>query len=114
MIKMKHEKEEVGRRNNVSASEGKKPRTIDYRAYFIMGICFLPLGIILTIIITVGFLGLTALGIIYMIIGLANRDKWGKQVEVAPTTTKTIMLVVIGLIIVLIFGLAFFLFKFIS
>ena len=113
MIKMNkpYEKEETGEKRSVSFRREKPRRTIDYRAYFMMGICFLPLGISLSIVISVGFLGMTALGIIYLIIGLANRDKWGKQVEVAPTTAKTIMLAVIGLIIALVFGLIFFLFR---
>jgi hypothetical protein len=51
----------------------------DYRAFFIMGICFLPMGIIFTTTINIGFMGFTALGLIYMSIGLANRDKWGKR-----------------------------------
>ena len=48
----------------------------DYRAFFVMGICFLPMGIIFTTSVNGGFMGITALGLIYMIIGLANRDKW--------------------------------------
>ena len=59
-------------------SEGisKEP---DYRAFFIMGICFLPMGILLSTSITPGFIGFAGLGIVYMAIGLANRDKWKKQ-----------------------------------
>lgn len=57
-----------------------KSKETDYRAFFIMGISFLPLGIVMTITIgNPGMLGLTALGIIYMIMGLANRDKWKKK-----------------------------------
>jgi hypothetical protein len=41
-----------------------------------MGICFLPMGIIFTTTINPGFIGFIALGIVYMAIGLANKDKW--------------------------------------
>jgi uncharacterized membrane protein YoaK (UPF0700 family) len=51
----------------------------DYRAFFIMGICFLPMGIIFTSSINPGFIGFIGLGIVYMAIGLANRDKWKKE-----------------------------------
>lgn len=51
----------------------------DYRAFFIMGISFLPMGIIFTTIISPAFISFFALGIIYMSIGLANRDKWEKK-----------------------------------
>ena len=48
----------------------------DYRAFLIMGICFLPMGIIFTTTVNPGFIGFIGLGIVYMAIGLANRDKW--------------------------------------
>lgn len=49
----------------------------DYRTFFILGICFLPIGIPLMIATkNPGLLGLSAMGAIYLIIGLANRDKW--------------------------------------
>ena len=51
----------------------------DYRAFFIMGICFLPMGIIFTTAISPAFISFLALGIIYMSIGLANKDKWKKE-----------------------------------
>ena len=58
-------------------SEGitKEP---NYRAFFIAGICFLPAGVIFTAAISPGFIGITGMGLIYMAIGLANRNKWKK------------------------------------
>ena len=42
-----------------------------------MGVCFFPLGIPLFIATeNPGLMGFSILGIIYMSIGLANRDKW--------------------------------------
>jgi len=58
---------------------GKK-REVNYQAFFIMGISFTPLGTTMMIVTeNPGMLGLTVMGIIYMIIGLANRDKWEKK-----------------------------------
>ena len=63
--------------------EGKAGET-DYRAFFIMGLAFLPTGfamIIVYFLVDIPFevgLPLFALGLIYLIIGLANRDKWKK------------------------------------
>ena len=55
-------------------------REPDYRAFFLMGICFLPVGIPLSIAIgNPGLMGISALGLFYMVIGLANRDKWDKN-----------------------------------
>jgi hypothetical protein len=62
---------------------GKAGET-DYKAFFIMGIAFLPTGLAMMImyfLAEVPFeigLPLVALGLIYLIIGLANRDKWKK------------------------------------
>ena len=48
----------------------------NYQAFFIMGICFLPMGIIFMTTVSPAFIGFTRMGICYMAIGLANRDKW--------------------------------------
>ncbi len=53
----------------------------DYRVFFIMGICFIPIGIIFSTTINFGFMGFIALGLIYIAIGLSNRDKWEKKEE---------------------------------
>ena len=63
--------------------EGKAGET-DYRAFFIMGIVFLPTGFAMMMVYFLAELPfeiglpLFALGLIYLIIGLANRDKWKK------------------------------------
>ena len=63
--------------------EGKQ--IVNYRAFFLLGITWVPFSIILM---TVSFIlqipfyigfPLFAVGIIYLIIGLANRDKWKKR-----------------------------------
>ena len=53
-------------------------REIDYRTFFIMGISFLPMGIIFTAVISPVFISFIAIGVCYLAIGLANRDKWKK------------------------------------
>ncbi len=63
----------------------RKVGETDYRAFFIMGIAFLPTGLAMMMVylfaeipFEIG-LPLFALGLIYLIIGLANRDKWNKN-----------------------------------
>jgi len=57
----------------------------NYYAFFIIGICFLPLGSLSFILDNPGMFGLTALGICYMAIGLAHRDTWDKgEIGVSP------------------------------
>jgi NhaP-type Na+/H+ or K+/H+ antiporter len=54
-------------------------REPNYQAFFTMGISFLALGIILSAAVGPAFIGFVGLGIIYMIIGLVNRNKWEKK-----------------------------------
>ena len=63
--------------------EGKAGET-DYKAFFIMGLAFLPTGLAMMMVyfftelpFEIG-LPLFALGLIYLIVGLVNRDKWKK------------------------------------
>ena len=61
-----------------------KARATDYKAFFIMGLAFLPTGLAMMIVyfftelpFEIG-LPLFALGLIYLVVGLVNRDKWRK------------------------------------
>ena len=51
----------------------------NYQTFFILGITFLPLGIVFLILAGPPFIGLTGMGLCYLAIGLANRDKWRKE-----------------------------------
>ncbi len=52
----------------------------NYQVFFVLGIVWLPVGIVfmLTVNLVTGF-AFMAMGIAYLAIGLANRDKWGKK-----------------------------------
>ena len=56
-------------------SESEEQKT-NYRGLFVIGITFLGAGTALAASVNPGFYGLTAMGLIFMVIGLANRDKW--------------------------------------
>ena len=51
----------------------------DYQAFFVMGISFLPLGLVFMIAISPAFIWFTGIGLCYIAIGLANKDKWKKE-----------------------------------
>lgn len=61
-----------------------KPVETSYRTFFIMGVIWVPFSIVLMVIYFIlqipFFIGipLFALGVIYLIIGLINREKWQK------------------------------------
>ncbi|MFC2019028.1 hypothetical protein ACFLU4_03625 [Chloroflexota bacterium] len=62
-----------------------KPTEPNYRAFFLMGIIWVPLGIVSMVVYFIFqipfFIGIPflALGLIYLIIGLTNRDKWKQK-----------------------------------
>jgi uncharacterized membrane protein len=64
--------------------DGKQMET-DYRAFFIMGVTFFPIGIAMVIVYFLAdlpfviALPFVILGLVYLIISLNNRDKWKKK-----------------------------------
>jgi hypothetical protein len=67
----------------------------DYRMFFILGIIFMGSGVT-QMTTNSGFTGMFSLGIIYMAIGAANKDKWGKTEKVSPVTQRWLMAVLAG------------------
>ena len=54
-----------------------KAQDMDYKTFFILGACFLPAGIAMSLSSgEISYNALTVLGFIYMILGIANKDKW--------------------------------------
>ncbi len=58
---------------------------VNYRAFFLLGIIWVPVSIVLMVVsfilqipFYIGF-PLFALGLVYLIVGLKNRDKWKKK-----------------------------------
>ncbi len=83
----------------------KKDKTYkpDYRVFFILGVTWLPLGIATD---NTAFLGL---GAVFMVLGLANRDKWKEQEklsEMNPDKRRFKIIVIIGLTLLLLTGAA--------
>ena len=81
-------------------------REVDYRTYFNIGIIWLPLGIIFYLILG-SMIGLwfILMGLVYLSIGLKNKDKWGKPQQVSPKYQKIIMTAVAVGVIILILGI---------
>ena len=55
---------------------GRDEAEVDYRAFFVLGLCMLPMGILFSFLINPGFLGIMGLGAFYIVLGLSKRDKW--------------------------------------
>ena len=57
----------------ILVNRGEKKRETNYKVIFAMGLILLPIGLIFD------FTIFTILGPVYILWGLVNRDKWGKQ-----------------------------------
>ncbi|MBT3397602.1 hypothetical protein HOA55_03565 [archaeon] len=86
------------------AKKGKK-RPTDYYNLFVMGVIWLPFGIIMIISnLTIGIVFI-ALGASYMTVGLAHKDKWDKnhktwnQLGKKERKLKQIILIVLGVLL---------------
>jgi hypothetical protein len=55
--------------------KGKSPK-INYLVFFVMGISFLGVGMILMTTVNSAFIGLSGIGVVSIIISVANRNKW--------------------------------------
>lgn len=78
----------------------------DYRVFFILGVTWLPLGIATD---NTAFL---ALGAVFMVIGLANRDKWKEQPKLSemPEEQRRVKIaLIVGLAVLLLVALGIYL-----
>ena len=80
-------------------NKGKKVEP-DYRTFFILGITWLPLGIATD---NNAFL---FMGIVFMVLGLVNKDKWNKEKKFSELSkkeqkTRIILITVAGLLVLL-------------
>lgn len=61
----------------MKTTSSQKPEDSPYLTFFILGITFLPMGLVLSMSTeNPGFYGIAAMGLIFLIVGLSNRDKW--------------------------------------
>jgi predicted membrane channel-forming protein YqfA (hemolysin III family) len=91
-----------------SASRDKEHKRVpNYRALFIIGISWLPIGIATH---NPGFWGM---GAVFMIVGGLNKDKWGKETkwaDLSPQARKIKLIFIIGLTTILLAALAYHIF----
>jgi len=59
----------------------KDEKPTDYRVFFILGISQIAIGVSLMSSISSAFVAFLGCGIVFMIIGLTNRDKWEKSTK---------------------------------
>lgn len=82
----------------------KKKLETDYRAFYLIGIIWVFVGIINLIQDEDSFFFI--MGLVFLAIGLTNKDKWKEQKSLIEDKNKR--LIVLGLIITLLLGLFFF------
>ncbi len=80
----------------------------NYRLFFILGTTWIPVGVVFYI--TTGNVGFFIMGLIFLILGLVNKDKWE---EPDPETTRQRKIIIAALVIGLLV-LGAFLFKYLK
>jgi len=82
----------------------------NYRIFFILGLVFLPMGIIQLVNDTEPFFFI--LSMVYLAIGLVNKGKWNQPQEVTEKQKKILMIsVLLGILFLLLGIIVFFLIK---
>ena len=79
----------------------------NYRLFFILGMTWVPLGVVFYK--TTRNIGFLIMGVIFLIIGLINKDKWGETVILNPQKRKLLIgLILTGLLVLITFLLKYF------
>ncbi len=66
----------------VAIQRGKKlgmEKETDYKTLYTLGISLIPLGIIFSATVSPVFIGFLIIGVVYMTIGIKNKDKWADK-----------------------------------
>ena len=80
-------------------------KATDYKAFFIMGLVWIIIGVAFTFMdYSMSFF--LPMGVIFLVLGLANRDKWGKEVPASPEYRKKLIIRVAVGIVALALGVA--------
>ena len=78
----------------------------NYRLFFIFGATWIPLGIVFYN--TTRNIGFLIMGIIFLILGLVNKDKWEEAVVPSPQKRKLLIgLTLVGLFVLIVFLLKY-------
>lgn len=90
----------------------EKRHDTDYKAFFYMGLVWIIGSAAYMILMNAyDMIWLLSTGIVFFILGLANKDKWGKQKKMSRKGRERITIMLIVGILVLVLGiLAFFLY----
>ncbi len=91
----------------VKSKDKSKTIKVDYRSWFVMGVVWIAIGIPLAI--TSNNFGLLTIGIIFTVIGLANKSKWKKPKKMCwedLSKSQKIIKIIAIIIAVLIVALA--------
>jgi len=87
-------------------------KPIDYRTFFILGICWLPMGIVFWIVMDLAFgIPLFVMGATFFTIGLVNRDKWTEPRTLTGGQRKLMIGSIVGgtILFLFILGISLFL-----
>jgi hypothetical protein len=80
-------------------------KATDYKAFFLMGLVWIIIGVAFTFM-DYSMTFFLPMGVVFLALGLANRDKWGKKEPMGPEYRKNLMIRVAVGIVALALGVA--------
>lgn len=87
----------------------KRECTPDYRGFFIIGLIWVPLGVVFYI--TSGNIAFLGVGVLFLLIGLANKAKWKESQPLTPGRRNVKIALVIGTVLLVLLTFAFWLLR---
>jgi len=90
----------------INSRKTEEKRVPNYRALFIIGLSWLPIGI------ATKNPGLWGMGAVFFIVGLANRKKWGQETkwcDLSPESKRIKLIFVGGLTVLLLAAIVYYL-----
>jgi len=89
----------------VSTRKSGQTRTPNYRVLFIVGLTWIPIGI------STENMVFSIVGVVLMIVGLANKKKWGNETkwsDLTPLEKRTKLIIVTALSLLILIGVLMF------
>ncbi|MFC2143682.1 hypothetical protein ACFLQN_04765 [Candidatus Aenigmatarchaeota archaeon] len=90
--------------------QGKISQQTDYRAFFYIGIVWTIIGSFAMFFYEAEFSPLFIIGLVFLAIGAANKNKWNKKIKYTPQQKKLLRLsIVLGVLVLAVGLVAYFL-----
>jgi drug/metabolite transporter (DMT)-like permease len=94
----------------IKKKSGRARLPEDYYTLFIIGVAWLPIGILMWVIGDASIVNVfTLIGFIFLVIGLSHKSEWKKRKRLSERERKFKIWAVVGIVVLFLIGLVFYL-----